>query len=212
MLRITAKAGQVSVVDFDPSAMEKFSALSYCWGDKDELERNRPLKLTASTFDHLLSDIPVSKLPLTLKQAVTVCGYLGLEYIWIDALCIIQTDTSDWATESKKMTRVYTVATVTIITAFSASCHSGFLTRDLNSLTLRTRLSPPNRVVAQKNHSSGFHSAISVAVDAVDERGWTLQEELLSELESTCICHQRLDIEKAYQDSRLESWHYQQLY
>ncbi|KAK0743621.1 heterokaryon incompatibility protein-domain-containing protein [Schizothecium vesticola] len=192
--------------------MGKFAALSYCWGGKDELECSPPLKLTPSTVSELRSGIGISKLPLTLRQAVTICNYLSLEHVWIDALCIIQGDASDWANESKKMATVYALSTVTIIAASSTSCHSGLLASDLNSFALST---PPLRLpvlVAQRESLSGFHSPISIARDPIDKRGWTLQEELLStryikftkdDLQwkcnsgTECMCRQPTDVAKS---------------
>ncbi|KAK0645401.1 heterokaryon incompatibility protein-domain-containing protein [Cercophora newfieldiana] len=179
MLKITGE--HVVLVDFDDSMIGKFAALSYCWGSKDELHNNPPLTLNASTLNKLQSGIETCKLPLTLKQAIMICGYLSLEHVWIDALCIMQGDANDWASESKKMATVYALSTVTIIAASSTSCHSGFLTHHPNSVALNTPpLHVPARLVVQRESKSGFHSSIDESRDPISKRGWTLQEELLS--------------------------------
>ncbi|KAG7284297.1 hypothetical protein NEMBOFW57_010666 [Staphylotrichum longicolle] len=61
---------------------------------------------------------------ITIEQAVEVCVCLGIEYLWVDALCIIQDNTADWEREAKKMATVYTMATVTIIAASSTSSYT----------------------------------------------------------------------------------------
>jgi len=170
----------VFLVDFDRTMIGRFAALSYCWGSKEELRQRSPLQLTAASSGRLRSGIPVSELPLTLRQAVSVCSRLQLEFVWVDALCITQDDPADWANEAKKMATVYTMSIVTIIAAASHSCHSGFLSRHLNAFFVKSPLAPPARLLAQLERSSGVHKGIREVSDPIDERGWTFQEELLS--------------------------------
>ena len=60
----------------------------------------------------------LQSLPRTLRDAVQVTRDVGLRYLWVDALCIVQgTDDlshSDWASEVRHMDRVYSNAHVTI--------------------------------------------------------------------------------------------------
>ncbi|KAF5689582.1 heterokaryon incompatibility protein [Fusarium circinatum] len=44
-----------------------------------------------------MSGILVADLPKTFRDAVLVSRYLGIPYLWIDSICIIQGDTEDWA-------------------------------------------------------------------------------------------------------------------
>ncbi|KAK4459442.1 heterokaryon incompatibility protein-domain-containing protein [Cladorrhinum samala] len=178
------EALEVRLVNFQDPMMGSFAALSYCWGSREEHERNTPLQLNASTKDLLRAGIPASRLPLTLRQAVAVCRQLDLEYIWIDALCIIQDDPSDWMAEAKKMATVYSMAKITIIATGAASSYDGFLKSDVNSAWLDSPFVPPARLVAQRYCTSGFHTNRRLhrpeSSDPIDSRGWTYQEELLS--------------------------------
>jgi hypothetical protein len=54
-----------------------------------------------------LDGVNVDKLPPTFQQAIILTKSLGIEYIWIDSLCIIQDDDDDWANECSRMTSVY---------------------------------------------------------------------------------------------------------
>ncbi|KAK3387353.1 hypothetical protein B0H63DRAFT_364482, partial [Podospora didyma] len=47
-------------------------------------------------------------------DAISATSPLGLEYIWIDCLCIIQDDSDDWLRESSKISKVYGGSVVTI--------------------------------------------------------------------------------------------------
>jgi hypothetical protein len=50
-----------------------------------------------------MNGIPLSSLPKTFLDAIVVTKALGLRYLWIDSLCIIQDDEDDWLAESKTM-------------------------------------------------------------------------------------------------------------
>ena len=62
-----------------------YIALSYCWGD------NQEFKNTNSNYHEFRTNgIEHSKLAQTLKDAIQITRLLGVRYIWIDAICIIQ--------------------------------------------------------------------------------------------------------------------------
>ncbi|KAJ0420521.1 hypothetical protein BJY00DRAFT_284012 [Aspergillus carlsbadensis] len=54
-----------------------------------------------------LERIPFALLPDTFAQAIRVTRGLGVRYLWIDALCIIQDDLEDWRREAASMCDVY---------------------------------------------------------------------------------------------------------
>jgi hypothetical protein len=81
-----------------------FAALSYCWGSSAQLmTTKRNLAARHSYLD-------VAALPKTLQDALIVARGLGLEYIWIDSLCIVQDDEQDWAREASCMFDTYSCA------------------------------------------------------------------------------------------------------
>jgi hypothetical protein len=45
--------------------------------------------------------------PPTIRDAVIVTRRLGVQYLWIVSLCIVQDDLDDWSAESTKMGDVY---------------------------------------------------------------------------------------------------------
>jgi hypothetical protein len=53
-----------------------------------------------------LHEIPLKELPKTFQEAIYVTRYPGLQYIWIDSLCILQDSSEDWAKESVHMADV----------------------------------------------------------------------------------------------------------
>ncbi|KAK4167224.1 heterokaryon incompatibility protein-domain-containing protein [Cladorrhinum sp. PSN259] len=187
----------VRIVSFDVDAMAgKFAALSYCWGPQSELSRNPPYKLTSSTFVALQSGVSVLKMPLTLQHSFTLCKRLGIDYIWIDSLCILQAERrndlaaiQDWTRESTKMETVYAKSTLTIIAASGNSCHSGFLETALKlskgGAVVNASLPHDLCLVAQGGSfgsaHDGFHSGVSKKCPTpLSKRAWCYQEEVLS--------------------------------
>lgn len=79
----------VETSDMDKSERHEWCALSYVWGG------DVPLKTTKATQLAHKKRIPLDTLPQTMKDTVYVCRGMGIRYLWIDALCIIQDDQED---------------------------------------------------------------------------------------------------------------------
>lgn len=90
-----------------------YATLSHCWGDLELLT------LTSETLESLQRGIEPYKLCKTFNDAIEIARTFGLEYLWIDSLCIIQDNLQDWAKEAASMADVYGQSTLNI-TASSA--------------------------------------------------------------------------------------------
>lgn len=101
----------------------RYAALSHCWGPETSWPKCRT---TADNYSQQLLGIPWAALPRTFANAITATRRLGLEYIWIDSLCIVQQDEADWKLESVTMHQVYSNAYVTLAAAESSDSHGGF--------------------------------------------------------------------------------------
>ena len=66
-------------------------------------------------------------MPATFRDAVTVTRDLGLRYLWIDSLCIIQDDDQDWEAESAKMGSIFDAAHIVIGASSSPDPDQSFL-------------------------------------------------------------------------------------
>ena len=152
-----------------------FAALSYCWGGE------QPMKCLSSNIVSYGTAISFEKQPPTIQDAAKVCQGIGLQYLWIDALCIIQDDPNDKFVEIAKMTSIYGNATVTIAAARSSSATEGFLgerfpgPREGAIVSYRCIDGELGSIALVKLDDDVFES-----VEPIDERGWTLQERLLS--------------------------------
>jgi hypothetical protein len=67
--------------------------------------------------------IPVEILPRTIRDAFIVAWKLDIQYVWIDALYIIQDSEEDWYSEARRIGTIYTNSYFTI--AAMAAKHSG---------------------------------------------------------------------------------------
>ncbi|OTA97108.1 hypothetical protein M434DRAFT_27179 [Hypoxylon sp. CO27-5] len=87
----------------------RYACLSHCWGPSQS-----PIKTLTTTIDDFRKEIPWSALSKTFQDAVDICRRLGIDYIWIDSICIIQDSDEDWDIESMKMADIYENAYLTI--------------------------------------------------------------------------------------------------
>ena len=101
--------------------IEPYAALSHCWGGEV------PMKTTTLNYEAQQNHIAVDELPPNFKDAIEVTRRLGLRYLWIDALCIIQDDLSDWEVESREMSRIYGDAHLVIGADGAKGAEEGFL-------------------------------------------------------------------------------------
>jgi Heterokaryon incompatibility protein (HET) len=150
-------------------------ALSYCWGKA--ADHASTLKTTRNTLQRMQNGVPFSELASTLRDAIEVTLRLGMNMIWIDALCILQGDPTDWAEESKKMADIYGGAFLVIQAASCSSVNDSFLSRLRDNLTL----DETQNIKARRLNAFGHHCKTGYRVDdPIDKRAWTLQEKALS--------------------------------
>ena len=104
----------------------QYFALSYCWGDGTKVEH---LKLTTANLEQLHSPGELSKdnvrVPSTIRDAIYFTECLKFNYLWVDALCIIQDDATEMDVQLNLMDRLYKSATLTLVAATGADAWSG---------------------------------------------------------------------------------------
>lgn len=175
-----------------------YATLSHCWG------RNKFLTLTKDNLDQMTRDIPVTHLPQVFQDAMRVTLELGLFYLWIDSLCIIQDSENleDWKLEAPRMGDVYGQATFGIAATGFADGQAGLFRRprtlsqkrDLGCVSVDWELKKvlPNLstircglfAFTDRGSMWGWlrHHQPRKVVDRspLYKRGWTLQERVLS--------------------------------
>jgi len=160
----------------------KYLTLRYCHGENG----NHMLqKLTTDKKDEWQRQINEKELPLTFQHAVQLTRQFGVNYLWIDALCIVQDSLEDWELELKNVGKVYANAYCTISSDGSADAQGGcFHERTSSLLDFPCRLRFSNKralTIRAKRHTYNSKS-FSAEVDrsALSWQAWALQERLLS--------------------------------
>lgn len=180
--------GSPSVTIVEDCAPTAYAALSYKWGGIHEprLTRSRLHGATASALQ-----FDLEALPKTIADAVKVSEAFGIKHLWVDALCIIQDDGADKATEIGQMSQIYRHATVTILASRANSTSEGFLHcrhgKGCHENATESFLSKCNFQLPYRT-SSGEQSSIIITKhgdvhqhkEPLDARGWAFQEALLS--------------------------------
>jgi hypothetical protein len=95
----------------------RYLALSYCWGVITETGKSHFLT-TAVNLMERRRGFSMDQLPQTIRDAIDITRRLGIRYLWVDALCILQGDDleahADWQRESSKC-RKYTAARFSLL-------------------------------------------------------------------------------------------------
>jgi hypothetical protein len=164
---------------------EIYITLSHCWG------KSQILKLETTNLQDFLKGIPLQRLPKTFRDAVQMGRNLGIRYLWIDSLCILQDSKEDWLKESAVMGKIYRYGSLNIAATAASGGDVGL------SFPRDPVLSQHLRVTATWiGSSTGSDGDLPPAGDyylvecsfwihdvdraPLNTRGWVLQERLLA--------------------------------
>lgn len=131
MVRVDGDSGSLKLVEGDgiPENVTYFT-LSHCRGNIED-----KIVLTLENKSDWKTAIPSFGSLKTFQDAVIIARRLGLSYIWIDSLCIIQDCKEDWLVESKRMSSVYKYSLCNITATSAKSDSEGcFFTRSLRKI------------------------------------------------------------------------------
>jgi hypothetical protein len=157
----------------------RYIALSHCWGNANSF------LLTHNTFEDMKRGFSLERAPATFRDAIVITRKLGIRYLWIDSLCIIQGDTQDWETESSRMGEVYRDAYLTIAASSASGDEESFLKPRRSVCSSLNVVFPSGRKtqisITNQNAQNGEWIYNSQAFQGpLATRGWTLQETYLS--------------------------------
>ncbi|KAJ9606012.1 hypothetical protein H2200_009861 [Cladophialophora chaetospira] len=188
---------QLTVIDVHrrllvkPSQDVPYVALSYVWGPPPhDYTQFGPYASDAEMSGMETSDVVLSEqslalmngtLPRTLEDAVTFTKNLGLRYLWIDWLCIPQSDPKQKSLQIASMNQIYQNSHVTLVAADGTSVHDGIPGASPQS---------PRNIIQTAGYVDSLQPTPSFAVfedlessisaQGWDKRAWTLQEGVLS--------------------------------
>lgn len=160
----------------------RYTTVSHRWG-----QSNMP-KLLRSNTEELQIRISSHFLTPTFRDAILVTRQLGFDYVWIDALCIIQDDIDDWRKEASLMGLVYQKASCNlgaVAAAVRAECSTSNLFEGL--FQSRDPASPGllNIRIVRAGHDRKYWAFNEQQIPRISstglfERGWVYQERMLS--------------------------------
>ena len=128
------------------------------------------------------NEIPFEDLPRTFQDAVVTTNRLGFEYLWIDALCIVQDCKDDWYQEASAMSDVYTNSSCNLSALDAQDDSDGmFSSRDpeenIPILTAFSNEKQPDRLFyIESEHDLDEQ----ITRKPLNRRGWVVQERLLA--------------------------------
>ncbi|KAH8716951.1 heterokaryon incompatibility protein-domain-containing protein [Phaeosphaeriaceae sp. PMI808] len=157
-------------------ARGRYIALFHRWGKGDE-----DFSTTKSNFKTRCQGMKLDQFPRTFQDAVRVTRMLGIQYLWIDSLCIIQKENEyddglDWRHESKRMETVFASVYFTIAATSAESSQDGFLGRRRSGKGFVELWGPLNVYISADTED--FHYDVETA--DLNRRGWVFQERALS--------------------------------
>ncbi len=177
----------------------RYLALSYCWGDKV------PLKTLRSNLADHERAIPWATLPKSFQDIAALSRKLGVRYLWIDSLCIVQDDNVERDVEIARMHDIFRHALLVIIAAEASNPYAGFLEasrvppsdrvrscwidfvvhyRELELNTVKIRKKPLVHCAGQDTDACG-------GLMRIGKRAWTYQERLLAR---RCLVFHNVDV------------------
>ncbi|MCJ1386897.1 hypothetical protein MMC17_010025 [Xylographa soralifera] len=124
-------SGSIKLIDTEGRS-GKYSALSHCWGS-----RGGPLKTLSSNMNDRKKGIDMPVMSKVVGDAIEICRILSITYLWVDSLCIIQDDSSDWVRESANMAAIYANAALTISATSAAEEEAGIFRERPKPFVLR---------------------------------------------------------------------------
>ncbi|KAE8449559.1 hypothetical protein EG329_007889 [Mollisiaceae sp. DMI_Dod_QoI] len=158
----------------DGDQRSQYTILSHCWGGSS------PMITRVDSLEERKTGFPLNALPKTFRDAVAVTRLLGIQYLWIDSLCILQEDRQDWEFEAPKMADYYSNAYITIAASRAENCVMGFLLPIENRRVATIQCeSGQSRfdVIVQESHNT---AATSELENKLYTRAWVFQEMTVS--------------------------------
>lgn len=161
---------------------DRYIALSHRWGSSP------CITTTSENLATMCENIDYTNLPQTFADAVVCAKNLGIKYLWIDSICVVQDDILDWQRQSAKMESYYSGAFVVIAAASADSGNAGFLKERPSVYTGIPFESVPDSgthdLAVQRimPHCADSQLTATVAMerDYIESRAWCMQETILA--------------------------------
>jgi Heterokaryon incompatibility protein (HET) len=98
-----------------------YLTLSHCWGVDGEMA----LRLLQANLEDFIHEILIADLSKTFRDAVSFAQGVGIRYLWIDSLCIIQESEDDWLYQSSLIGDIYSRSLLNLASTVSRNGNEG---------------------------------------------------------------------------------------
>ena len=153
----------------------RYATLSHCWGNADEASVWHRSAVSEN------GEVDMGKAPRMLSDTTALLWALDIHYLWVDAICIDQYSQVEWLDESVKMGDIYQHGYLNISAIASQNGREGLFHAQPSG----------TKIVLPLQQISGAFPVLLAASPTVEwdrqmtsarlsERGWVLQERLLS--------------------------------
>lgn len=171
----------ITADNIDSYIGQRYATLSHCWGSGTNTQHSSIT--TSANLESRTRGIDLSELSKTFQDAIQVARGIGVQFLWIDSLCIVQDDPRDIDRECAEMSKVYACSYCTIAASDSIDGQGGcFKPFDKSngrffSFTCRSMDGSQSRNITIYQ---GFNSWLTTLDGPLQRRGWALQERHLS--------------------------------
>jgi hypothetical protein len=175
------------LISYPVGSAVAYAALSYCWGG------NGTFKTDAKSLKAFEENIPLEQLPQTLRDAFSLTKKIGLNYLWVDAICIVQgsqlEEKQEWEQESRKMGRIYSDAKIVLAATRTLNVHEGIfqprpkisLSNDIKTPSICARRNLNHEIITScRTKSDKWWETNINGTFPLLSRGWGFQERMLA--------------------------------
>ncbi|KAH8724741.1 hypothetical protein GQ44DRAFT_708199 [Phaeosphaeriaceae sp. PMI808] len=135
---------------------------------------------TTETLPELCKGIQLNKLSKTARDAIYVAQKIGVQYLWIDSLCMVQNQKEDWLREAPKMGSIYEYSYITLAATAAVNGNEGLFAPLRHESIVKLPYEPTQPEMGDMYfvpRGIAFHE---IVFGPLNQRGWVLQERLLS--------------------------------
>lgn len=173
------------------SSVERYYTLSYVWG---QVKMDKTVKVNAQArMDP--GGLVLSSLPKTIRDAIALVFALGGQYLWTDALCIVQDDGVQMARDLPRMDIIYKKGFANIVAMSGNDADAGLPGVSPNSRPSQTvetfQITSGSNDLALKKENNAITDLLHVVATPIplgfalegstwNTRGWILQEQVLA--------------------------------
>ncbi|KAL6704532.1 hypothetical protein ACN47E_008161 [Coniothyrium glycines] len=162
-------ADVIRLLETDTEKLGSYCCLSHRWIDGDTPTT------TADNLQERLRGIDLPSLPLKYQDAIAVTRSIGIRYLWIDSLCILQEDKADWLKEAPRMADYYGNAYLTISAAMAVEKGQRIFSK-ASSGTGTINIANEDKFL----YAVHYRLPLSHTSNPLHDRGWIFQEYMLS--------------------------------